>query len=206
MRKVPLVFCLLRNPQPLLPKIWKLHLSNTEKHWQLLRLAMNVNFPTPWITPTRFLAHHWHPKGCSCLSAVCGRHATDYCRVPSRTHRYKFNVSLETTWRGTTKRVVPRNCSRCVGSHTVEYGTEVSLLPMCVILVCLTRQFQSALCMISFKYRCRNFYISQYIRRFQCIVNPWWGDIFVIGNMNGDLIIIIIIIIMVRYWLNVMCD
>ena len=152
MRKVPLVFCLLRNPQPLLPKIWKLHPSSHYTTVTIARLAMNVNFPTPWITPTRILESHCHLKDGSCLSTVLEtyhglqpRPITD-TQVQIQWNPGKHDLCLETSWRGTTKSVVPRDCSRCVGSHSVEYGTEISLLPMCMWCLCVSPGNFNVLC------------------------------------------------------------
>jgi hypothetical protein len=142
MRKVPFVFCLLRNPQPLLPKIWKLHPSNTEKHWQLLDSSNKRQLPNTMDYSTKIFCTslpplRWFPRW-SVVAPVYRLHGssavlettTDYYHEPSRAHTCKFNTTLETTWRGNTKSVVPRDCSRRVGSHIVEYGPEVSLLSL----------------------------------------------------------------------------
>lgn len=72
MRTVPLVFCLLRNPQPLLPKIWQLHSSNSKQHWQLLILHTQwaSTFQHHGLLQLRFFfLHHCHLNGGSYLSA-----------------------------------------------------------------------------------------------------------------------------------------
>ena len=182
MRKVPFVFCLLRNPQPLLPKIWKLHPSNTEKHWQLLDSGNKRQLPNTMDYSNKFFAHHCHLSGGSLdylwrlPSIGC---VGDVPRITTTNHHGHTGANSMELWKQRDaalqkawSRVIAAYSSIWYSSFHCSFAVIYS-----VVLVWLTRQLKRALCMISFKYRCRNFYISQYLRRFQ-------GIVIIIGNMN----------------------
>lgn len=191
MRKVPFVFCSLRNPQPLLPKIWKLHPSNIEQHWQLLdsRNKRQLSNTMDYSNKTFYTSV---PPEMWFLSIGC---VGDVPRISATNHHGHTGANSMELWKqryAGLQKVWSRVIAAGVLDRMLLNMVQKFHCYLRVVFMCFTRQFQCALCMISFKYRRKNFYISQYLRRFQCIV-------IVIGNMNVGLMIII----MVRYWLNV---
>jgi hypothetical protein len=141
MRKAPLVFCLLRNPQPLLPKIWKLHPSNTEQHWQLLDSRNERQLPDTMDYSNKTFCSFCDLKGRSCLSPVYATYHGLVPRTLTNTQvqiRWKSLWSMgnldtmfaHTRWSVVTRQYKKRGPARLY-PHTVEYGIEVLLLAMC---------------------------------------------------------------------------